>query len=71
MEERIEERRAPPRYENPPDILPNPNSDGPGRVVTGQVPADQGEPGELLGEPASLQSASVHDEDQWELGSWT
>ena len=33
VEERIEERRAPPRYENPPDILPNPNSDGLGRAV--------------------------------------
>ena len=33
VEERFEERRSPPRYENPPDILPNPNSDGLGRAV--------------------------------------
>ena len=33
VEERFEERQSPPRYENPPDILPNPNNDGLSRAV--------------------------------------
>ena len=33
VEERFEERQSPPRYENPPDILPNLNNDGLSRAV--------------------------------------
>ena len=33
MEGRIEERHGPPRYENPPDVLPNPNNESFNRSV--------------------------------------
>ena len=33
VEERIEERHEPPRYENPPDVLPNPNNESFNRSV--------------------------------------